>query len=92
MVKVNWQSIDIKEGNRAMKVFVPDMGDPVETKELIQAETEKTRDQLKRNQKETSKVNPQDRKEALAEWQRRRDYKKETCNKRIFGGITLGGK
>jgi hypothetical protein len=78
---VKWKTVNVKEGNREMNVLVPDMGDRIETNDLIQAETEKTHAQLKANQRPVSTVKPEDRKEALKEFQERRERKRDGTKK-----------
>ena len=59
------KTFDVKEGNREMKVIIPETGDKVWDAELELAEREKTRDQLRTNQRPVSKVNKKEVGEAL---------------------------
>lgn len=78
---VKWKKVNVKEGNREMDVLYPDMGDKSETHDLEEQAIEKTRDELKHNQRLISNVNPEDRREALKEWQERRDRKRGVSKK-----------
>lgn len=78
---VKWKSVNVKEGNREMKVLYPDMGDKSETHDLEQQAVEKTTDELKHNQRPVSTITPEHRKEALREWQDRRNRKRDSSKK-----------
>lgn len=82
---VKWNSVKVKEGNREMQVLIPDSGDQPETHDITQAAIEKTRDELKHNQRPESKVNPADRREALREALERRESRRNgTGNRKYF--------
>jgi hypothetical protein len=78
---VKWNTVNIKEGNREMNVLIPDTGDRLETHDITEAAIEKTRDELKHNQRPVSTVKPEDRRAALKEFQERKAHKQNGTRK-----------
>ena len=67
----------IKEGDRQMDVFIPETGDKHWDKELEIAETERTRDYLKQERKEKSKMSRKDVGKILKDYKKYQEARKE---------------
>ncbi|MBE3143550.1 MAG: hypothetical protein IMZ61_06465 [Planctomycetes bacterium] len=78
---VNWNTVNVKEGNREMNVLIPDTGDSLETQDITEAAIEKTKDELRHNQRPVSTVKPEDRRAALREFQERKEHKRNGTRK-----------
>jgi len=83
-MSVKWNSVKVKEGNREMQVLIPDLGDRSETHDITEAAVEKTKDELRHNQRQESKVNPADRRTAIREALERRERRREGTGNRKY--------
>ncbi len=89
-----WKKIKVEEGGKSLDVYVPNTNDRIEAKDLSDYAIGKTKEDLRNkaifNRKKEA-VSKEDAKEALKEAQAYAKRKQESCNKRLFGGFTLGG-
>lgn len=75
----------VKHEDREMQVIIPDTGDKAEMEYLEQAEREKTLAQLKNKPpREKSKPSKEDKAEAIKDWRKYLDRKKNRTVGRYF--------
>ncbi len=89
-----FKKIRVEDGNKALDVYVPETNDKIEARDLEQYAIGKTKEDFKNKEifnRKKQAVSKEDAKEQLKEAQAYARHKSETVNRRLFGGITLGG-
>jgi hypothetical protein len=89
-----FKKIHVTEGNKALDVYVPDTNDRSEAKDLEDYAIGKTKEDFKTKEifnRKKQIVSKEDARQQLKEAQAYAEHKKNSVNKRVFGGISLPG-
>ncbi len=83
-MRVKWKQVDVQHEDKRMKVFYPDSGDKIETRDLEQFAIEKTTEDLRKQPpREKPKHSKTEVAEALKEYKKFQNRQKDT-NKRKY--------